>query len=77
MKILKVIIALTIATLLISGCTVPSHFEKSIAVTKDASGKIISTTTTEKVVQPNLVGYPVKFELLNGVQPKKAPMAEE
>jgi hypothetical protein len=71
------LVLLVISSIILSGCTVPSHFEKSIAVTKDASGKIISTTTTEKVVQPNLVGYPVKFELLNGVQPKKAPMAEE
>ena len=71
------LVLLVISSITLSGCTVPSHFEKSIAVTKDASGKIISTTTTEKVVQPNLVGYPVKFELLNGVQPKKAPMAEE
>ena len=71
------LVLLFISSIILSGCTVPSHFEKSIAVTKDASGKIISTTTTEKVVQPNLVGYPVKFELLNGVQPKKAPMAEE
>jgi hypothetical protein len=61
-------LSLLAASLLISGC-VATQYEKSIAVTKDANGKIISTTLTERVVQPNQNGWPVKFEYLNGVQP--------
>ncbi|MCL7421610.1 MAG: hypothetical protein M8364_11975 [Methylobacter sp.] len=61
-------LSLLAASLLISGC-VATQYEKSIAVTKDANGKIISTTLTERVVQPNQNGWPVKFEYLNGIQP--------
>jgi len=56
------------ASFFISGC-VPSQYQKTIAVTKDATGKIVSTTETESVVQPNNQGWPVKFEHLKGVQP--------
>lgn len=52
---------------LLSGC-VATQYQKSIEVTKDAAGKIVSTRTTESIIQPNQQGYPVKFELLNGVQ---------
>jgi hypothetical protein len=52
---------------LISGC-VATQYEKTIAVTKDANGKIVSTVLTERVIQPNGQGYPVKFEYLHGVQ---------
>jgi hypothetical protein len=65
MKIKLVILFIT--TILLSGC-IPSHYEKSIEVTKDASGKVVSTKTIERVVQPNQHGYPIKFELINGVQ---------
>jgi hypothetical protein len=58
----------TFLTISVFGC-VSTQYEKSIAVTKDASGKITSVTETERVVQPNQTGWPVKFEHLKAVQP--------
>lgn len=58
----------TLLTLFVFGC-VSTQYEKSISVTKDASGKITSVTETERVIQPNQSGWPVKFEHLKGVQP--------
>jgi hypothetical protein len=54
--------------LLASGC-VATDYTKSIAVTKDADGKIIQTVETESITQPNQEGWPVKFEYLKGVDP--------
>jgi PBP1b-binding outer membrane lipoprotein LpoB len=64
----KSIALLFIAPLLLSGC-VGSIYQKSVAVTKDADGKIVSTTETESVIQPHRWGWPVQFENLKGVQP--------
>jgi PBP1b-binding outer membrane lipoprotein LpoB len=64
----KSIIALLSLALLASGC-VNTTYTKSIAVTKDATGKIIQTVETEGVVQPHGQGWPLKFEHLKGVQP--------
>lgn len=64
----KGLIALTITAILLTGCVVPTQYEKSVAVTKDANGRIVSTTITETVVQPNQKGKPVKLENLDGVQ---------
>lgn len=52
----------------LSGCTVPTTYSKSISVKKDASGNILERVETETVVQPGQ-GYPVQFELFQGVQP--------
>ena len=60
------IIALAAAALL-CGCT-STIYEKSISVTKDASGRITSTTETEKALQRG-TGIPIQFDLLPGVQP--------
>jgi hypothetical protein len=46
----KIIILSLIAPIL-SGC-VATSYQKSISVTRDANGKIISTTETESVMQP-------------------------
>lgn len=43
---------------------------KQISVEKDGTGRVIKVTETEGIVQPGGLGYPVKFEHLNGVQPK-------
>jgi hypothetical protein len=59
----------TLTTLLLfTGC-VSTSYNKSIAVTKDANGKIIQTVETESVTQPNQSGWPVKFEYMKDVQP--------
>lgn len=66
---MKIKITLLInASLLLLGC-VSTQYEKAISVTKDANGNLVSTTVTERVIQPNQQGWPVKFEYLNGVQP--------
>ena len=67
MKI-KSLIILIVMPLLICGC-VSTTYTKTVQVTKDASGNIVSRTETESVIQPNQQGYPVKFEYLNGVKP--------
>jgi len=59
---------LFIAPLFICGC-VSTTYTKSISITKDANGNIVSRTETESVVQPNQNGWPVKFEYLKGIQP--------
>ena len=64
----KYIALLFIAPLLLSGC-VATQYQKSVSVTKDANGNIVSRTETESVIQPNQQGWPVKFEYLKGVQP--------
>lgn len=69
MKKNKGLIALTVAAGLMSGC-VATQYQKSITVTKDANGKIVSTALTESIVQPNQQGWPVKFEYLKDVQPQ-------
>jgi len=49
-----------------AGC-VATQYQKSISVTKDADGKIISTTETETVLQPPNSGgssLPIKFKYL-------------
>jgi PBP1b-binding outer membrane lipoprotein LpoB len=61
-------IMLFIAPLLLAGC-VNTQYQKSVSVTKDANGNIVSRTETESVMQPNQQGWPVKFEYLKGVQP--------
>ncbi len=64
MKI-KIITALFIAPLL-TGC-VATTYQRSISVTKDANGNIISTTETEGVIQPpnnNNSSMPIKFKYL-------------
>jgi len=61
-------ILLFLAPFLICGC-VNTQYEKSVTVTKDANGNIVSRVEHEGVIQPNQQGYPVKFEYLNGVKP--------
>ena len=52
---------------LLSGC-VATTYQKTISVTKDADGKILSTTETEGVIQPAGGGVksslPIKFQYL-------------
>jgi len=64
---LKKIVLLLCAACL-SGC-VATTYSKSVAVTKDADGKILQTVETEAIVQPGGQGWPVKFEHLKGIQP--------
>jgi len=57
---------ISIVTLL-TGCIVPTQYSKSISVTKDANGNIISTTETEGVTQPPNNGSgapPIQFTYL-------------
>jgi hypothetical protein len=64
--IIKLLVVLSVATLC-SGC-VATSYERSISVTKDADGKIVSTTETEKVIQPTGGGavssLPIKFHYM-------------
>jgi len=61
MKIKTLILAFVLAAL--AGC-VPTQMSRSITVTRDADGKIISTTETETVMQPpngQSLSHPIKF----------------
>ena len=62
--------ALTIIFLMLAmnGCVVQSTYSKTIAVTKDAEGRIVKTVESETVVQP-ANGYPLRLEKIKGVQP--------
>ncbi|MFK7606971.1 MULTISPECIES: hypothetical protein [unclassified Pseudomonas] len=57
------------AALLMNGCVVQSTYSKTIAVTKDANGKIIQTVESETVIQP-ANGYPMRLEKIRGIQPQ-------
>ncbi|MDD1016916.1 hypothetical protein [Pseudomonas rubra] len=50
-----------------SGCVVQSTYSKTIAVTKDAEGKVVQTVETETVIQP-AQGYPMRLQLIKGIQ---------
>ena len=63
------LLALLGAALLMSGCVVQSTYSKTIAVTKDANGKIIQTVESETVIQP-ANGYPMRLEKSRGIQPQ-------
>ncbi|MBF8730446.1 hypothetical protein IRZ59_08290 [Pseudomonas guariconensis] len=56
------------ASTALSGCVVQSSYSKTVAVTKDADGKIVQTVETETVVQP-AQGYPMRLQLIKGIQP--------
>ncbi|WDY60590.1 hypothetical protein [Pseudomonas sp. PSKL.D1] len=53
----------------LSGCVVQSTYSKSVAVTRDAEGRVVQTVETETVVQPGQ-GYPMRLEKIKGVQPQ-------
>ncbi|EPN63620.1 hypothetical protein BTW15_15835 [Pseudomonas syringae pv. tomato] len=55
-----------LAVISISGC-VQTAYSKSIAVTKDASGRVVQTVETETVTQPGQ-GYEMRLEKIQGVQ---------
>lgn len=58
---------LLIASITLSGCAATTC-TKTVSVTKDKDGNIISTTETESVSQPG-EGWPIKLNMLKGVQP--------
>ncbi|KPW27667.1 hypothetical protein ALO95_03157 [Pseudomonas syringae pv. antirrhini] len=57
---------LLLAVISVSGC-VQTAYSKSIAVTKDASGRVVQTVETETVTQPGQ-GYEMRLEKIQGVQ---------
>ena len=62
---MKTTLCILAAAALLCGCapTIPTIREKSIVVTKDAEGKIVSSVTTEKIAQP-VYGALFQFEYL-------------
>lgn len=56
------------ASALLSGCVVQSTYSKTVTVTKDPNGNVLNITESETVVQP-AQGYPLKLQLIRGVQP--------
>lgn len=66
MKGLQFLALAAVATLM-SGCVVQSTYSKTVAVTKDAQGKVIQTVESETVVQ-GAQGYPMRLDLIKGVQ---------
>jgi hypothetical protein len=61
-------LALGAVAVFMSGCVVQSSYSKTVAVTKDAQGKVIQTVESETVVQ-GAQGYPIRLDLIKGVQP--------
>ncbi|MGH2290662.1 MULTISPECIES: hypothetical protein [Pseudomonas] len=61
-------LALITASVMLTGCVVQSTYSRTIAVTKDAGGKVLQTVETETVVQP-AQGYPMRLQLIKGIQP--------
>ncbi|WVV27585.1 hypothetical protein VUG52_16550 [Pseudomonas sp. LH21] len=61
-------LAVIATSAVLSGCVVQSSYSKTIAVTKDAEGKVVQTVETETVVQPGQ-GYPMRLQLIKGIQP--------
>lgn len=61
-------LAVVATSAVLSGCVVQSSYSKTIAVTKDAEGKVVQTVETETVVQPGQ-GYPMRLQLIKGIQP--------
>lgn len=57
---------LVLAVVALSGC-VQTAYSKSIAVTKDAEGRVVQTVETETVTQPG-TGYEMRMEKIKGVQ---------
>lgn len=61
-------LAIIAASAVMSGCVVQSTYSKTVAVTKDAQGKVLQTVETETVAQP-AQGYPMRLQLIKGIQP--------
>ena len=69
MKLAQVLLLTIAAATSLTGCVVQSTYSKSVAVTKDAAGRVVQTVETETVVQPGQ-GYPIRLEKITGVQPQ-------
>ena len=52
MRKFKATLLILVGFILLAGCTVTS-FHKKVIVEKDGTGKIIKTTITEELIQPN------------------------
>ncbi|MEW9901654.1 hypothetical protein [Pseudomonas putida] len=63
-----ILTSIFVACAALSGCVVQSSYSKTVSVTKDADGKIVQTVETETVVQP-AQGYPMRLQLIKGIQP--------
>ncbi|WP_418949169.1 MULTISPECIES: hypothetical protein [Pseudomonas] len=63
-----IVMSVIAASAALSGCVVQSSYSKTIAVTKDADGKVLQTVESETVVQPGQ-GYPMRLQLIKGIQP--------
>ncbi|MDX1370155.1 hypothetical protein [Pseudomonas sp.] len=61
-------IGLLLSLALVSGCVVQTTYSKTVTVTKDPDGRVLSIVESETVVQP-AQGYPIKLQLVKGVQP--------
>lgn len=53
--------------LFLAGC-VTTHYKKSVTVTRDPSGKILSIVEYEEAWTPNQTGHGITFEYLPGIQ---------
>jgi hypothetical protein len=62
------LIGLLLSLALVSGCVVQTTYSKTVTVTKDPDGRVLSIVESETVVQP-AQGYPIKLQLVKGVQP--------
>jgi len=58
---------LGVAVTFMTGCVVQSSYSKTVAVTKDAQGRVVQTVESETVVQ-GAQGYPMRLELVKGIQ---------
>lgn len=61
-------VGIAVAAMVCSGC-VSTTYTKSVAITKDANGKVIQVVEYEGVTQPNQQGWPIQLENLKGIRP--------
>ncbi|MHB8155149.1 MAG: hypothetical protein ACYDFR_03740 [Candidatus Omnitrophota bacterium] len=52
MNKIKTVILVLVGVILLAGCTMTSY-HKTVVVEKDGEGKIIKSTITEGIIQPN------------------------
>lgn len=64
----KLQLATILATAVFTSGCVQTVYSKSVAVTKDETGRVIQTVETESVSQPGQ-GWPLKLKTIRDVQP--------
>jgi len=60
----RFILVLLVGVIFLAGCTI-TQFSKRVVIEKDGDGKVIKTTITEELIQPNRSEPPKDAKLLD------------